>query len=268
VHAGQGRKGANLWTDCIVAIDPDNGRLVWYFQTTPHDTHDWDGVQTPILFDGMFHGRKRKMVGQANRNGYFFLLDRANGEHLLTAAFADGTNWAVGIDSHGVPIEDPTKEPTRDGTLVSPTSAGASNWYPPSFNPQTGLFYVNTNRSYSVFYLTAEGKAEGYAGRDDHIEEGNGMIRAIDYQTGKIRWSHDLYGPFYNIGMLNTAGKLLFTGDTSRHVMALDPATGETVWHLTIAENFKNAITYQLDGRQFVLVTAGDSLYAFALPLK
>jgi acido-empty-quinoprotein group A len=264
VHAGQGRKGANLWTSSIVALNPDTGKLVWYFQPSPHDTHDYDATQTPILIDGEFQGRKRKLLAQANRNGYFFLLDRATGEHLVTAPFVPA-NWATGIDSHGVPIPDPTKEPSRDGTLVLPESGGATNWFAPTFDPDTNLFYVNASATYSIFYLTAEGKAEGFAGRDESFD-GEGMISAIDYQTGKIRWSHNLYGT-PSTGLLSTAGRLLFAGDDSQHFMALDPATGRTLWHASVGANIRNGpITYELDGRQYVLVGAGDSLIAFALP--
>ena len=123
VHAGQGRKGANLWTSCIVALNVDTGKLAWYFQPSPHDTHDWDATQTPVLFDGEFNGTHRKLLAQANRNGYFFVLDRTNGKHLLTAPFVE-TNWSKEIGSNGVPIADASKEPTRNGTLVSPSSGG------------------------------------------------------------------------------------------------------------------------------------------------
>ena len=202
VHAGQGRKGANLWTSCIVALNVDSGKLAWYFQPSPHDTHDWDATQTPVLIDGEFQGSHRKLLAQANRNGYFFVLDRTNGKHLLTAPFVE-TNWSKGIDSNGVPIADASKEPTRNGTLVSPSSGGATNWFPPSFSPQTGLFYVNASQNYSVFYLTAEGKAEGFAGRDNGLPGDKGFTLAIDYKTGKISWRHDGDS---NAGLLSTAG--------------------------------------------------------------
>ena len=264
VHAGQGRKGANLWTDCIVALNPDTGKLVWYFQATPHDTHDWDATETPVLFEGEFHGRQRKLLAQANRNGYFFVLDRTNGEHLVTAPFV-ATNWTTGIDSHGAPIADPKKEPSRDGTLVCPASDGATNWQSPTFDPETKLFYLNATPTCSIFYLTAEGKAEGFAGRDENLS-GEGLILAIDYRTGKILWSHDLYAR-PSTGLLSTAGKLLFAGDASGHLLAIDTVTGRTLWHVSVGADVSNGpITYMLNGRQFVVVGAGDSLLAFALP--
>ncbi|MGH9613521.1 MAG: acido-empty-quinoprotein group A [Bryobacteraceae bacterium] len=265
VHAGQGRKGDNLWTCSIVALNPDTGKLAWYFQASPHDTHDWDAVQTPVLIDGEIDGQKRKLLAQASRNGYFFVLDRTNGKHLLTVPFVE-TNWTLGIDSRGEPIPDPKKEPTHDGTLVTPSSGGATNWFAPSFNPETGLFYVNGSQNYSVYYLTAEGKAEGFAGRDNGLDAVDGFTRAIDYKTGKIRWSHELSATS-DAGLLSTAGKLLFTGDAAGHLLALDPASGKTLWHVNAGAYVGNGpITYDLNGRQYVLFGSGDTLYAFALP--
>ncbi len=265
VHAGEGRKGADLWTCSIVALNPDTGKLAWYFQPTPHDTHDWDAVQTPVLIDGEWNGRPRKLLAQANRNGFFFVLDRATGEHLLTAPFIE-TNWTLGIDKGGHPIANPKKEPPRNGALVNPSSTGATNWMAPSFDPVAGLFYVNATPSWSVYYLTAEGKAEGFAGRDDYLTF-ESMVKAIDYRTGRIRWTHDLGPSLAFIGVLSTAGQLVFTADTSRHVMALDPATGKTLWHTTLDSGVTNGpMTYELDGRQYVVVGAQDMLYAFRLP--
>ena len=262
VHAGEGRKGDNLWTCSIVALHVDTGKMAWGYQVSPHDTHDWDATQTPILFDGEFKGKQRKLLAQASRNGFFFVLDRTNGEHLLTKPFIQ-TNWTLGINAKGQPIPNPKKEPARDGTLVSPSSNGASNWFAPSFNSDAGLFYVVASQSYSVFYLTAEGKAEGFAGRDDFLNF-PGTIKAIDYKTGETRWTHDLgsTGP----GLLTTAGSLLFAGDNSGHILAMDAATGKTLWHSTVAANQTNgAITFELDGKQYVVVGAGDSLYAYTL---
>jgi len=262
VHAGAGRKGDNVWTCSIVALHVDTGKLEWGYQVSPHDTHDWDATQTPILFNGEFKGKRRKLIAQASRNGYFFLLDRTNGEHLLTAPFIK-TNWTLGINAKGQPIPNPAKEPTRNGTLVSPSSNGASNWFAPSFNPQAGLFYVVASQSYSVFYLTAEGKAEGFAGRDDFLNY-PGTIEAIDYKTGAIQWKHDIGGS--GPGLLTTEGGLLFTGDTSGHFMAIDSTSGKTLWHTTTGANQNNgAITFEMDGKQYVVVGAGDSLYAFTL---
>ena len=137
VFAGQGRKGSNLWTCSIVALNPDTGKLVWYFQASPHDTHDWDNVETPVLFDGEFNGQPRKLLAQAARNGYFFVLDRATGENLVSAP-SSGRTGPKGVDAKGQPIPDPAKEPKVDGALLNIPGGGATNWMPPSFDPQTG----------------------------------------------------------------------------------------------------------------------------------
>ena len=267
VHAAQGRKGDNVWTCSVVALNPETGKFVWGFQASPHDTHDWDNVGTSVLFDGEINGEKRKLLAFGARNGYFFVLDRTNGKNILTAPFVD-VNWAKGVDSTGRPIPDPAKEPKIDGTLVMPSSSGAANWFPPSFNPETGLFYVSATPSYSVFYLTDTSKRpEGYGGRDERAWA-TAQLTAIDYQTGKIRWKHEY--PSENVwqvsGILNTAGKLLLTGDTSSNFIAFDPASGKILWHAKLEAPITNGpMTYELDGRQFVVVGAGDTLYAFAL---
>ena len=267
VHAGQGRKGDNLWTCSIVALNPDNGKMKWYYQVSPHDTHDWDAVQTPVLIDGEFQGKPRKMLAQASRNGYFFLLDRVTGEHLLTVPFIK-TNWTKGLNAKGVPIPDPAKEPKTDGTLVSPAAGGATNWPTPSFDPQTGLFFVNTSYSYSVYYLTdTDEKAQGYGGRDSGVWS-QVALKAIDYKTGQARWTHEYPGQSGSVAsILTTAGNLLFTGDPRRNLIAYDPASGKILWHVGLLSAVSNGpITYELDGRQYLVVGAGDMLYAFTLP--
>jgi alcohol dehydrogenase (cytochrome c) len=267
VHAGQGRKGDDLWTCSIVALNVNTGKLVWWFQPSPHDTHDWDAVQTPVLFDGEIDGKPRKLLAQASRNGYFFVLDRVTGKHLVTAPFTD-INWSKGVDSRGEPIPDLAKEPKTDGTLVSPASDGATNWPPPSFDPETGLFYVSAVQSYSIFYLTdTSERPEGYGGRDSGLWS-QSQLEAIDYRTGKIRWTHVFPSQGESIsGLLTTAGHLLFSGDPSRNMIAFDPANGKILWHAALKSGVSNGpMTYELDGRQYLVVGAGDTLYAFTLP--
>ncbi|MEO7145615.1 MAG: acido-empty-quinoprotein group A [Bryobacteraceae bacterium] len=265
VLAGAGRKGDNLYTCSIVALDPDTGKLKWYFQPSPHDVHDWDAVQTPVLFDGEFGGKRRRLIAQASRNGYFFVLDRVTGEHLLTAPFIE-TDWASGVDSRGRPVARPDKTPAADGALVSPGSDGATNWMAPSFSPETGLFYVSARRVYSVFYLTAVGKAEGWGGRDRNLW-GDSALRAIDYKTGKIRWDHPLGPGEDSAGILSTAGGVLFTADNSGNLLGLDAATGKTLWHMNAgAHMVSGPMTYSLDGRQYLLTSVGDLVFAWTLP--
>lgn len=269
VHAGQGRKGDDLWTCSIVALNADTGKMVWWFQPSPHDTHDYDAVQTPVLFDAPYEGQTRKLLAQGSRNGYFFLLDRTNGKHLVTAPYVN-LNWSKGIDQRGEPIPDPAKEPKTDGTLVTPASDGATNWPPPSFDPQTGLFYLSTVQSYSVFYLTdTDDRPEGYGGRDSGVWA-QCALKAIDYQTGKVRWTHTYPGRNGGVfGMLTTAGNLLFSGDPSRNLIAFDPATGKILWHDEMSSSLSNGpMTYTLGGRQYLVVGAGDTLYAYALPAQ
>jgi acido-empty-quinoprotein group A len=265
VLAGDARPGDNLYTCSIVALNPDTGKLVWYFQPSPHDVHDWDAVQTPVLFDADFGGKPRQLVAQASRNGFFFVLDRTNGERLLTAPFIE-TNWTSGIDARGRPVALPGKSPRPDGTLLLPGSDGATNWMSPSFDPTEGLFYVMARRVFSIFYYTATGKPEGWAGRDHNLWQ-DSTIRAIDYRTGKIRWNHEL-GPGESVaGILATAGNLLFTGDAQGNLLVLDAATGKTLWHVNAGGNMVSSpMTYELDGRQYVVEGVQGVLYAWALP--
>jgi acido-empty-quinoprotein group A len=265
VLAGEGRPGDNLYTCSIVALNPDTGKLSWYFQPSPHDVHDWDAVETPVLFDAEFNGKPRKLLAQASRNGFYFLLDRTNGQHLVTAPFIDQT-WAKGVDSRGRPIAKPDSAPSPDGALVEPGSDGASNWMAPSFDLQTGFFYVNARRVFSIFYLTATGKAEGWGGRDRNLWA-NSTLRALDYRTGKVVWNHEIGNGESIAGILTTAGHLLFSADNSGNLLALDPATGKTLWHLNAGGRLDaSPMTYQLDGRQYLIFAVQDILYAFALP--
>jgi alcohol dehydrogenase (cytochrome c) len=262
---GGDRPGANLYTCNIVAIDPDTGKLRWNFDASPHDVHDWDATQDPVLVDGDIQGHPRKLLIQANRNGYFFVLDRTNGKNLLSVPFIH-INWSPGIDKNGVPLRNPDKDPSPAGTLVSPASSGATNWYPPSFSPATGLFYVNSVQSYSIFYHLTAGKAVGYAGKDFPVYS-HAYLKAIDYQTGTNRWVYDLGKGSTGAGLLTTGGNILFTADTSGNLLLLNATTGDTLWHAYGGGAASNSpITYELDGRQFLLIGVQGVLYAWALP--
>lgn len=265
VLAGYGRKGANLYTCSIVSLNPDTGKLNWYFQASPHDTHDWDAVQTPVLFDAKIEGSPEKLLAQASRNGYFFVLDRRTGEHVVTAPLVK-TNWALGVNGRGQPIPNPEKQPKADGTLVSPGSGGVTNWMAPSYDPTTGLFYVSVRRMWNMFYMTATGKPEGWGGRDKGLWA-TSAIEAIDPHTGAIRWHHEIGQGDGVAGILTTAGHLLFTADNSDNLLALDPATGETLWHVPLGARMATApSTYELDGRQYLLTPAGNVIFAWRLP--
>jgi alcohol dehydrogenase (cytochrome c) len=268
VIAGKGRLGDNLFTESIVALDADTGKMKWYFQPSPHDTHDWDATQTPVLFDGTINGQPRKLIAQASRNGYFFVLDRATGKNVVTKEFVK-TNWAKGIDAKGQPIPDPAKMPQFDGALVTPNQNGAANWPPPSFSPQTGLFYVNASQAYSVYYLfDTEEKPEGWGG-SDRGGWSSAMLQAIDYKTGNIKWSHKWEGPGVRSGVLSTAGNLVFAGDTSTNLVALNASTGEALWHANLGQGVSNGpISFEMDGSQYLVAAAGDTIYAFVMLAK
>jgi alcohol dehydrogenase (cytochrome c) len=269
VIAHKGRMGDNLFTECIIALNADTGKMAWYFQSSPHDTHDWDANQTPVLIDGTINGQPRKLVAQAARNGYFFVLDRVTGKNVVTTTFAK-TNWAKGIDKKGQPIPDPAKYPQIDGALVAPNQAGAANWPPPSFSPATGLFYVNSSNAYSVYYIyDNEDKPEGWGGNDKGGWSET-VMKGIDYQTGKTRWSHRWEGPGGpRSGVLSTAGNVVFAGDPQNNFVALNATTGQPLWRANLGAGMSNGpITYQLDGTQYVVVGAGDTLYGFAMHAK
>ena len=264
-------EGDNLYTCSIVAVNVDTGKMVWYYQTSPHDTHDWDSAQTPVLVDAEFNGSMRKLVLTASRNGYYFTLDRLTGEHLVTSKFSDSVNWAKGLNAKGQPVRDPAKDFHIAGSLVSSANRGATNWPPPSFSPDTGLFYVPVDDSYAMYYLaeTDPRGAMGLGGKDElNLGTINSYLAAIDYKTGKTVWKHryPTIGGLGGNGILTTAGKLLFAGDVGGNIVAYDPANGKPLWHVYLGTQVSNAPeTYMLDGHQYVLVAAGDTLYSFTL---
>ena len=262
---GTTRPGDDTWTCSIVALDPDTGKLAWGFSASPHDTHDWDAVETPVLVDADFHGQPRKMLMQSSRNGYFFVLDRATGKSLLTVPFGP-TNWALGIDKEGRPIPAPDKEPKPDGRLIAPDEGGMTNYRSPSFDPKTGLFIVDAHPSYSLYFAKPADGTYGWAGADYGLW-GKGVIEAIDYQTGKIRWSHEVGPGGAGAGVLTTDSGLAFTGDAEGNILALDTSNGRTLWHSgTGSEIQTSPITYELDGRQYVLTGSGGVMFAWTLP--
>ena len=265
VLTGSTRPGDDLYTCSIVALNPDSGKLVWAFQPSPHDTHDWDAAETPVLIDGTFHGKPRKMLLQASRNGYFFVLDRTNGMSLLTIPFGP-VNWAKRVGADGRPVPDPDKEPAPDGRLIAPDEGGLTNYRAPSFDPRTGLFLVSAQPSYSLYFAKPADGTYGWAGADYGLWS-KGVIEAIDYQTGKVRWTHELGKGWPGSGILTTNSGLTFTGDTMGNFLALDSGTGKTLWHAGSGSIIANSpISYQLDGRQYLLAASGSVLFAWALP--
>lgn len=276
VLIGDGRKGDDLFTESIVALNPTTGKLVWHFQCSPHDTHDWDATQVPVLFNGIIDGKPRQLLAQASRNGIFFVLDRTTGKDILSRPFIKSANGFLGFRPDGSPIPNPKKEAQVGGTLVSPNNGGAANWAPPSFDPLTGLFYVNAVEGFEEVYRTLKpgGKAEGSGGASQHELGGLGArLEAIDYQTGNIKWMHLYPGsetrgprPEAQGGLLATAGGLLFGGGPSGNIIAYNPTNGKILWHSGLVSTLSNTpITYMLDGTQYILAAAGNEIYAFSL---
>ncbi len=266
------REGKDLYTSCLVAVNVDTGKMAWYFQSSPEDTHDWDAAQTPVLVDGMFDGKPRKMLLNATRNGYFFVLDRVTGEHLLTAKLSPTVNWSTGLDERGEPIRNTEKDASPGGALVSPNSDGVVNWQPPSYDPQTGLFYVQTTEPFSVFYRTEPDvrAMQGLNGiQEQQVGSFGRFLTAVDYKTGKIVWNHPQISAGGegqpDTGVTTTAGHLLFTDDADGNLVAYDPANGKPLWHTRLGQVSNAVETYLLDGKQYILVASGASLYAFCL---
>ncbi|MEO7189596.1 MAG: acido-empty-quinoprotein group A [Vicinamibacterales bacterium] len=268
-YTGAGRKGDNLFTCSIVAVNVDTGKMAWYYQTSPHDTHDWDSAQTPILIDGVINGQPRKLVSTASRNGYFFTLDRTNGKLVASSKFGTTTNWAASMRPNGAPEPNPEKEATIPGALVSPPEGGVVNWQPPAYSPDTGLFYVTEDNGFNMLYLT-DPDPRGSMGLGGKLRVAVGglpsNLTAIDYKTGKVVWRHQYASAGGSgIGVLATAGKILFTGDGAGNFVSFDATNGKPLWHARIGNPTNAPETYMLDGHQYVLVAVGDALYSFVM---
>ena len=270
----------------MVALDADTGRLKWHFQFTPNDGYDYDSVQIPVLADMDWQGRPAKLMMWANRNGYFYVLDRVTGKFLLGQPFVK-VNWASGLDQNGRPIQ----TPQPPGMPTWPGNQGGTNWYPPSFSPRTGLFYFSVWENYATIYRREESKYEpgrnfsggGFTvlaptpaaptigiGRRGPInnwtnEVGSGATVAIDPRTGKRVWTFPQFD-VTDAGMLTTASDLLFTGGREGYFYALDAKTGKEVWKANLGGSIVMApITYQIEGKQYVSVISGHTLVTFAL---
>jgi alcohol dehydrogenase (cytochrome c) len=266
--------GDNLYSNSILALDPDTGTLKWHFQFTPHDVHDWDATETPMLVDTEFGGRPRKLLFHADRNGFFYVLDRLTGELLLAEPFVENLTWATGIGRDGRPNLSPGQEPTPEGVRVCPSVEGATNWPSMSFNPATGLFYLMAYESCSIFTKRSQPWEQGksyYAGgtRRSPTDPSVKYLRALDPRTGKVVWEiPNVGGGILASGVLSTAGGLVFYGDSAGGTfVAADARTGAVLWHFTTGENWKaSPMTYAIGGKQYVGVAAGSRIIAFALP--
>lgn len=269
---GAVRPGDDIYTDSVVALDPDTGKLKWYFQFTPHDLFDYDAVETPVLVDAKFQDQPRKLLVQANRNGFLYILDRATGKFLSAAPFAQKLNWASGIDAQGKPIRTGV-EPSAGGTLVCPGYAGATNWNAPSFNPATQLFYFMTLEDCSTYFLKPQEFAEGrtyYSTGVKHPADQHGYrtLMAFDLRSRKFRWSDVQAGAGRSMGgTMTTAGGLVFFGDDAQSIEAVDALTGASLWHFHTGQTMHaSPMTYAVDGKQYVAIASGSDLFSFALP--
>jgi alcohol dehydrogenase (cytochrome c) len=266
---GSVRPGDNLYTCAIVAIDADTGKLKWYFQMTPHDVHDWDAVADPVLVEATVNGAKVKAVAQANRNGFYYLLDRTTGKFLTAKAYTK-VNWADGIGADGRPILIANREPTPEGNMVCPGLGGGHNWSATAYSPKTGLYYFSATDGCQMFNVEKMEYVEGkqyQAGDAVPVpkEPNSGSVNAVDPSTGTLKWKH----PFMSSpsGLLATAGGLVFTGDSDGYMMALDAATGKVLWHFQTGAAIRSpAISYTFQGKQYIATVSGQNLLAFKLP--
>ena len=267
---GDVRPGDNLYTCSMVALDPDTGKMKWYFQFTPHDTHDWDAIGDPVLVDITFDGRKVKAVIQANRNGYFYALDRTNGKFLFAQPYTT-ISWSSGIGPDGKPRLIPGQDPSEHGTRACPGLGGGHNWEATAYSPQTGLYYFGSadgcQNYYNSDYDFIEGEWYQLSGTENlKREPAKGSLIAIDPSSGKIRWRHEMVR-HPSGGVLATAGGLVFTGDNYGNFIAFDAKTGKVLWRFqTGAPVFAPPVTYTFEGKQYIALPAGSTLLTFGLP--
>jgi alcohol dehydrogenase (cytochrome c) len=280
---GDSRPGDNLYTASVVALDADTGQLKWHYQFSPHDEFDQDATQIAVLADLPWQGKPRKLMLWANRNGFFYVLDRSTGQFLSGKPFVRVT-WADGFDEHGRPQRVPGQEATAKGTIVYPGNQGATNWYNPSYSPRTGLLYVPAWVNYASLFIKrpqtyvegqyfggGEGRAtdaQGLRTATNNLrteDEGYGAILALDPLTGERRWEYKMVD-FTDAGVLTTASDLLFSGGREGDFYALDARTGALLWKFAAGGQVQSGpMTYAIGGRQYVTVNAGNALYAFAL---
>jgi alcohol dehydrogenase (cytochrome c) len=272
-YNGDDRQGDNLYSDCILALDAKTGKLKWHYQFTPHDLWDWDATETPLLLDAEWEGRPRKLLAQANRNGFFYVLDRTDGKLLLAKPFIRNITWASGIGPDGRPVKKPNQEPTEAGTRVCPSQDGATNWFSPSYNPATGLFYAQTFEKCSVYTKAETGEwqaGKSYLGgsqRRSPNDKPEKILKAIDLRTGSIAWELPQPGPANSWGgTLSTAGGVVIFCEESGALAAADAKTGKPLWSFQANQLWKaSPMTYMFDGKQYIAVASGATILAFSL---
>ena len=270
---GGPRPGDDLYTDCLLALDPDTGKLKWYFQFTPHDLFDYDAVETPVLIDGEFQGQPRKLLVEANRNGFLYVLDRTDGKFLSAVPFVEKLNWATGIDAQGRPIRTDVM-PTENGTRICPGFIGATNWYSPSYNPGTDLFYFLALENCNIYHLEARG-IHSWPNLlfDRHKSQperqvAKKILLAYEFDAGKPAWKYPQVGMGYSSGgTMTTAGGLVFFGDESQSFEAVDAKSGAPLWHFNTGQNIHaSPMSFAVNGNQYVSIAAGSNVFCFGLP--
>jgi alcohol dehydrogenase (cytochrome c) len=273
-YNGDLRQGDNLYSDCILALDRKTGKLKWHYQFTPHDLWDWDSTETSIVADADWQGHERKLLLHADRNGFFYVFDRKDGKLLLTSKFVKNLTWASGIGADGRPIKLPNQNPAVAGTKVCPSQDGATNWFSPSYNPSTGLLYLQTFEKCSI-YKKAEGgvweQGKTFLGGSQSIASDpkpERVLKALDIHTGKIVWELPQPGPAQSWGgTLATASGLVIFGAETGELMAADAKTGKLLWSFPTNEAWRaSPMTYLLDGKQYIAVASGSNILAFGLP--
>ncbi len=272
-YNGDERKGDNLYTSSILALKPKTGKLVWYYQVTPHDLHDFDAQQVPMLVDTTYRGTPRKLLVQASRNGFFYVLDRTDGKLLSATPYLEKLTWATGIGPDGRPKRVPGATPSLEGSKACPSPEGGNNWMSNSFDKATGLFYLVALEKCSIYVKSAEWLIPGeqfYGGGARNIpgEPGRKYLRAIELETGKVAWSRSMEGPATSWGgVVSTAGGLVFHCDDSGAFAAADSRTGETLWYFHTNQSWRTSpMTFASGGKQYVAVAAGASVLVFGLP--
>jgi alcohol dehydrogenase (cytochrome c) len=271
-YDGSVRPGDDLYTASVLALNPDTGEIKWYFQFTPHDVYDYDGVETPVLIDDLYEGKPRKLLLEANRNGFIYLLDRVSGKFLSATRFADRLNWAYGIDAQGRPIF--TKiQPTASGTLICPGDVGATNWYSPAYNEATGLFYFLSLDECTLNFVKPQDFEPGqgfYATgtKQDPNRKGQKTLLAFDRDANRFVWKYPQQGNTSSWGgVMTTATGLVFFGDDAYSFEAVDGRSGKPLWHFNTGQTLHaSPMSYAVDGKQYVAIASGNNLFSFALP--
>ena len=269
---GSVRPGDDLYTACVLALDPDSGKLKWHFQFTPHDLYDYDATETAVLVDTQYKGAQRKLLLEANRNGFVYVLDRTNGKFLQATQFVKKLNWATGIDASGRPVRT-GMQPSEKGTLICPDMVGATNWFSPSYNPSTRLLYFMGRESCQLFFLKPQAFAEGqefYATGTKHApgEHAQKILMAYDAATGKLVWQYPQAGTGQSWGgTMTTAGGLVFFGNDTEAIEAVDATSGKSLWHFNTGQSMHaSPMSYAVEGTQYVAIASGSDLFSFALP--